>query len=70
MEYKDAGAGLADAVQSLKSNLADRGKWTVLVPLTSGEDGCWQGYAKNMQDERVTLLYSPDTGLRFYKKEK
>ena len=70
MEYKDAGAGLADAVQSLKSNLADRGKWTVLVLLTSGEDGCWQGYAKNIQGERVTLLYSPDTGLRFYKKEK
>jgi CRISPR-associated endonuclease/helicase Cas3 len=70
MEYKDADAILANAVQSLKSNLADRGKWTVLVPLTSNEDGCWQGYAKDMQDERVTLLYSPDTGLRFYRKGK
>jgi len=68
MEYKDD--ELAKEVQSLKIYFADRGKWTVLVPLTEREDGCWQGYAKNMQDERVTLLYSPDTGLRFYKKEK
>ena len=68
MEDKDADAGLADAVQSLKSKLADRGKWTVLVPLTKVEDECWEGYARNMQGERITLLYSPDTGLRFYRK--
>ncbi len=68
MEYTDA--GLADASQSLKIHLPDRGKWTVLIPLTEGEDECWQGYAKNIQDERVTLLYSPDTGLRFYRKGK
>ena len=69
MEYKNAGAGLADAVQSLKSSLADRGKWTVLIPLTSGDDGYWRGYAKNIQGEKITLLYSSDTGLRFDKKE-
>ena len=68
MEYKDV--GLADAVQSLKSNLADRGKWTVLVPLTEGENQCWEGYARNIQGERVDLLYSPDIGLRFYRKGK
>ncbi len=69
-EMEGKNTELADAVQSLKSTLADRGKWTVLVPLIEGKNGCWQGYAKNMQDERVTLLYSPDTGLRFYRKEK
>ena len=68
MEYKDD--GLAKEVQFMKTHLADRGKWTVLVPLTKGEDECWQGYAKNIQGEKITLLYSPDTGLRFYKKEK
>jgi len=70
MEYKDADDGLADAVQFLKSKLTDRGKWTVLVPLTKVEDECWEGYARNMQGERITLLYSPNTGLRFYRKGK
>ena len=68
MEYKDT--DLADAVQCLKTHLADQGKWTVLVPLTEGEFECWQGYAKNIQGERVALLYSPDTGLRFHRKGK
>jgi CRISPR-associated endonuclease/helicase Cas3 len=60
---------LGDAITRLKEQLPDKGKWTVLVPLQQGEDGCWRGEALSKRQETMVLKYDPQTGVTVAKPE-
>jgi CRISPR-associated endonuclease/helicase Cas3 len=60
---------LGDAIARLKEQLPDKGKWTVLVTLRLGEDGCWRGDALNKRQETMVLEYDSLTGVTVTKRE-
>ena len=55
------------AVAEQTPQLPDKGKWSVLVPLLKGEDGCWRGAASDKNGNEVTLEYNAETGVNFNK---
>lgn len=65
-EYNDP--ALIAAVAQLKERLPDKGKWSVLVPLSQGEDGRWRGYALNKQKAVMIVEYNRLTGVMVSKK--
>ncbi|MBF0555450.1 MAG: CRISPR-associated helicase Cas3' [Nitrospirae bacterium] len=67
-EYSDP--GLRAEIEQLKANLPDKGKWSVLVPLSSAADGIWRGEALNKNDGTVVLEYNPTIGVTFPKEER
>jgi CRISPR-associated endonuclease/helicase Cas3 len=67
-EIDQAGV-LGDEIARLKEQLPDRGKWTVLVPLRSNEDGTWSGEALSKAQEIMDIKYDPRTGMTVTKKE-
>jgi CRISPR-associated endonuclease/helicase Cas3 len=56
-------------VAALKERLPDKGKWSVLVPLSPAANGRWQGMALNKQNMTMILEYERLTGVVVYKKE-
>lgn len=66
---KEYSGDLGKEIADLKERLPDKGKWTVLVPLTQGKDGLWWGEALNKRQEAVVLEYDRLTGVRVTKKE-
>jgi CRISPR-associated endonuclease/helicase Cas3 len=66
---KEYGGDLGKEITRLNERLPDKGKWTVLVPLTRGKDGCWRGEALNKRQETVVLEYERLTGVAVTKKE-
>lgn len=60
---------LSAEVARLKERLPDKGKWSVLVPLTQGEDRRWRGQAKNKRGAIVILEYDPLAGVKVSEKE-
>lgn len=56
---------LRNAMDQLRERLPDRGKWSVLVPLTENATGIWQGIARGPGGEAVTVQYDTTTGLQF-----
>ena len=54
---------LKAAVEEAKKSMPDKGKWSVLVPLSSTYGGEWQGYARDATGNRVQVTYNPRTGL-------
>jgi CRISPR-associated endonuclease/helicase Cas3 len=67
VEHNDA--SLAAEVARLKESLPDKGKWSVLVPLSQGENGRWRGQALNKQKSVVILEYDKLAGVMVSKKE-
>jgi CRISPR-associated endonuclease/helicase Cas3 len=54
---------LETAIEEAKLKMLDKGKWCIVVPLSS-EDGIeWRGYAKNIKEETVIITYSRTKGL-------
>jgi CRISPR-associated endonuclease/helicase Cas3 len=68
-EAENEDPALAKAVAQLKEKLPDKGKWSVLVPLSQGEGGCWQGRALNNKNATVIIDYDPVTGVMVTTKE-
>jgi len=60
---------LAASVAELKERLQDKGKWSVLVPLSQAADGRWQGMALNKQNMTMIVEYDRLTGVVVNKKE-
>lgn len=60
---------LRDEIKRLKDHLPDKGKWSILVPLSSAADGIWQGEALDKNNGTVVLSYNPTTGVTVTKKE-
>ncbi|MEW5772485.1 MAG: CRISPR-associated helicase Cas3' [Thermodesulfobacteriota bacterium] len=62
---------LAPAVEVLREQMPDKGKWSVLVPLRPGPDGTWIGPAQRRDDQGkitpVTVAYEPGCGVRVVK---
>jgi CRISPR-associated endonuclease/helicase Cas3 len=54
---------LAEAVESCRAAMPDRGKWSKVLVLVQ-EGSVWVGQAENGKGENVRLCYDPDTGLR------
>jgi len=68
-EAENEDPALAEAVAQLKERLPDKGKWTVLVPLSQREGGGWQGHALNNKNATVIIDYDPVTGVLVTTKE-
>jgi CRISPR-associated endonuclease/helicase Cas3 len=66
-EIRDA--ALKEAVEKLKATLPDKGKWSLLIPVTDQGDGSWQGEAINKKGRLVTLIYSRTQGVKVIDKE-
>ncbi|MFZ5799225.1 MAG: CRISPR-associated helicase Cas3' [Thermodesulfobacteriota bacterium] len=60
---------LARAGAELKELLPDKGKWSLLIPLTPAGDGSWQGEALDGRGREVILIYKRETGLSVSGKE-
>ncbi len=60
---------LAKAIENLKCDLPDKGKWSLLVAVSPVGDGTWQGEAQNRNGSPVVLTYSPETGVQVSRKE-
>ncbi len=54
-------------IEQARTGMADEGRYCVVIPLTSTDDGSWRGYAKNLKDDEIVIVYSPETGLRIEK---
>lgn len=61
--------GLRQAVETLKQGLPDKGKWSVLVPLTSNDDDYWRGEAFDKDGKAVVVTYKRDEGVTISRKE-
>lgn len=59
---------LKTEVEKLKGSLPDKGKWSILVPMTPGDDGKWHGLAKDGNGRTVVLTYDPATGISVSRK--
>jgi CRISPR-associated endonuclease/helicase Cas3 len=57
-------------IERLKASLPDKGKWSILVPLSPCVDGTWRGNALDRQGRTVVLSYNPAKGVTVTKKEK
>jgi transposase len=60
---------LRAAIERLKADLPDKGKWSILVPLSPEVDGTWRGNALNKSGSMVVLSYDPAIGVTVTKKE-
>jgi CRISPR-associated endonuclease/helicase Cas3 len=60
---------LQEAVEALKQSLPDKGKWSVLVPLSLTDNGWWQGEALDKDGRLVVVAYSQKQGVTVTKKE-
>ncbi len=58
---------LRNAVERCKGAQPDHGKWSVLVPLSIGEDGRWRGMARGPKGEPVMITYDSKTGLNVFR---
>jgi|GEM_PF-75757 len=68
-EAENGDKSLAKAVAQLKEKLPDKGKWSVLVPLSQDENGRWQGRALNNKKVTEIVDYDPVTGVMVTIKE-
>jgi CRISPR-associated endonuclease/helicase Cas3 len=62
-EKKTLDKVLNESVISTKESMPDKGRWSVLLPLTPLDDNVWTGSALNNSGEEVTLVYSERLGL-------
>ncbi|MDP2875910.1 MAG: CRISPR-associated helicase Cas3', partial [Holophaga sp.] len=60
---------LQGAIDKLKERLPDKGKWSVLVPMSYDADGIWRGQALDKKGSTVVLSYTSSTGITVTKKE-
>lgn len=64
----DDDSALVAAITELKERLPDKGKWSVLVPLSQVVDGRWRGMALNKQNTMMIVEYDRMTGVVVNKK--
>jgi len=50
-------------IDRVKSNMSDKGRYCVLIPLSENGPGLWKGFAMNAEKEKVTIYYSHKIGL-------
>lgn len=60
---------LRQAVEMLKQSLPDKGKWSVLVPITPADDGRWRGEALDKDGKPVVVIYTREQGVTISRKE-
>lgn len=51
-------------IAQARETMADRGKWSILLPLQLDETGFWRGRAKNLRDQEISIAYSNKFGLQ------
>ncbi len=51
------------AIDAVKKTMPDRGKYCVVVPLKENGDS-WEGFAYDLQNQKVKVLYDRKSGLR------
>lgn len=56
-------------MERLKECLPDKGRWSILVPMTPGDGGKWYGLAKDGNGRTVALAYDRATGISVSRKE-
>ncbi|MGC2164574.1 MAG: hypothetical protein WA632_01015, partial [Gallionella sp.] len=60
---------LEEAVEKLKLELPDKGKWSVLVPMTQYDNEAWRGEALNKKGEAVIVTYCRTRGVTVIREE-
>lgn len=60
---------LKAAIEKLKLELPDKGKWTVLVPMTKYDNETWHGEALGKKGETVIVTYCRTRGVTVTSKE-
>lgn len=60
---------LKEEVEKLKLELPDKGKWSVLVPMTQYDEETWQGEAVNKKGKSVIVAYSRKRGVSVTSRE-
>ncbi|MFH1076143.1 MAG: CRISPR-associated helicase Cas3', partial [Pseudomonadota bacterium] len=60
---------LKEAVEKLKLTLPDKGKWSVLVPMTKYDNETWRGEALGKKGETVIVTYCRTSGVTVTSKE-
>lgn len=63
-EKKTLDKVLNEAVILTKQSMPDKGRWSILLPLTPLDGEAWTTQALNNRGEEVTLVYSERLGLR------
>ena len=51
------------ALEQAMDSMPDKGKWSVIIPLSKAEGNKWQGHAKDESGETVQVIYDSITGL-------
>ena len=51
------------ALEQAMDFMPDKGKWSVIIPLSKAEGNKWQGHAKDESGETVQVIYDSITGL-------
>ena len=68
-EAESSDPALQKAIETLKQSLPDKGKWSVLVPLSLTDNGDWQGEALDKDGKPVVVTYSRRQGVTVSRKE-
>jgi CRISPR-associated endonuclease/helicase Cas3 len=68
-EAEHSDPALRAEIERLKPHLPDKGKWSILVPLSSAADGIWHGEAVDKNGRTVVLSYNPAIGVTIAQKE-
>jgi len=50
-------------IERVLTSMKDKGKWSILVPLSAAGDGVWQASGSDRQGRKKRVLYSPSMGL-------
>ncbi|HCX89031.1 MAG: CRISPR-associated helicase/endonuclease Cas3 [Deltaproteobacteria bacterium CG12_big_fil_rev_8_21_14_0_65_43_10] len=68
-EAEHSDPALRAEIERLKPQLPDKGKWSILVPLSSAADGVWHGEAVDKNGRTVVLSYNPAIGVTITQEE-
>ncbi len=63
IKEEDIEPELLHAAAQAKESMPDRGKWSILVPLSNTGSGEWRGKAKDSAGQTVEVNYSEERGL-------
>jgi len=66
---KDEGKHWQAEIEAARKNMKDEGRYIVIIPLKEINSNRWRGYATNIRDEEIQVLYSPVIGLNILKED-
>lgn len=59
----DYGKEMNELIEKSKNSMKDKGKWSLLIPMSSDDGINWKGFALNKYKKQVPLMYNSEKGL-------